>query len=192
MQFAVLTGLIGGLVGLVGGGIAFFNSYMGVRWKRAELANSYIKDFNANPELVFAGRCLDWNGGKLALPDALQAYMPNGEKVIAHDKSAYYRSISPSLRVGELDDDPRCQIYRTSLDTFLSWLALVASAIDRKIFVINDIEEVAYWVSKIESEPPVMLFIKAFGYETGFDRLRKQCRSGRSSYKNWHFLPWLS
>lgn len=192
MQIAVLTALLGGLVGLFGGGVAFFNSYMGVRWKRAELANNYIKDFNANPELVFAGRCLDWNGGKLAIPDNLQAYMRNGEKVIDHDKDVYRQSISPYLQVNELDNDPRCQIYRTSLDTFLSWLALVASAVDRQLFMINDVEDAVYWVAKVESEPAVMTFIKSYGYEPGFEKLRKQCQTKRSAYKGWQFLPWNS
>ena len=190
MEVAVLTGLFGGLVGLFGGGIAFFNSYMGVRWRRAELANSYMKDFNANDELVFAGRCLDWNGGMLALPVSLQPYMPDGSKVIDHNKSIYYRSISPNLQVNELSDDPRCQIYRTSIDTFLSWLSLVASAIDRGVFNVNDIEDVAYWVAKIESEPHVMSFIEAYGYGSGFEKLRIQCRTKRSNYKEWRFLPW--
>jgi hypothetical protein len=53
----------GAFAGLVGGGVALFNSWKAVCWKRAELANTYMKDFNANEELVFAGRCLDWNGG---------------------------------------------------------------------------------------------------------------------------------
>jgi hypothetical protein len=58
----------GAFVGLVGGGVALFNSWKAVCWKRAELANSYLRDFDSNPELVFAGLCLDWQGGKLALP----------------------------------------------------------------------------------------------------------------------------
>lgn len=190
VEIAVLTGLLGGTVGLFGGGIAFFNSYMGVRWKRAELANSYVKDFNANAELVFAGRCLDWNGGKLALPETLQPYMPDGAKVIDHNKSVYYRSISPNLQIAEMNDDPRCQIYRTSIDTFLSWLSLVSSAIDRGVFKVNDIEDVAYWVAKIESEPQVLRFIQAFGYESAFQKLRRQCRTRNSNYKEWRFLPW--
>ena len=190
MEVAILTGLFGGMVGLLGGGIAVFNSYMGVRWKRAELANSYMKDFNANAELVFAGRCLDWNGGKLALPDSLQPYMSDGAKIIEHDKDIYYRSINPILKLDELNGDPRLQIYRTSIDTFLSWLALVGSAVDRGIFRIQDIEDVAYWVSKIEPEPKVLAFIKSFGYESGFRKLRVQCRTRNSNYRDWRFLPW--
>ena len=59
---ATAIAYVGAFVGLVGGGVALFNSWKAVCWKRAELANGYLKDFNRNPELVFAGRCLDWNG----------------------------------------------------------------------------------------------------------------------------------
>ena len=52
-----------GVLGLTGGVVALLNYRKAVLWKRAELANNYLKDFNNNPELVFVGRCLDWNGG---------------------------------------------------------------------------------------------------------------------------------
>src|SRR5438309_12103168 len=72
---------VGVFGGLVAGAVALFNSWKSVRWKRAELANNYLKDFNSSPELVFASRCLDWNGGKLALPESLRPYMPDGGTV---------------------------------------------------------------------------------------------------------------
>ena len=45
-----------GVLGLAGGAVAWLNYRKAVLWKRAELANNYLKDFNNNPELVFAGR----------------------------------------------------------------------------------------------------------------------------------------
>src|SRR5436189_2549830 len=108
----------GAFVGLVGGGVALFNARKAVCWKRAELANTYLKDFNNNPELVFAGRCLDWNGGKLILPESLRPYMPDGEKVIVHDRHVFATALSPHLQIGDMDEDPRIQIYRTSMDSF--------------------------------------------------------------------------
>ena len=81
-EIATAIAYVGAFVGLVGGGVALFNSWKAVCWKRAELANNYLKDFNNNPELVFAGRCLDWNGGKLVLPESLRPYMPDGAHFI--------------------------------------------------------------------------------------------------------------
>jgi hypothetical protein len=57
--------------------------------------------------------------------------------------------------------DPRIQVYRTSMDSFLSWLSLVASGLNRRLFLVEDIEEVGYWVSKIQSETIVHGFIAA-------------------------------
>jgi hypothetical protein len=156
---------VGAFVGLVGGGVALFNSWKAVCWKRAELANSYLKDFNGNAELVFAGRCLDWNGGKLILPESLRPYMPKGTAVIEHDREIFWRALDPHLKLGEMDSDPRIQIYRISIDSFLSWLCLVSSAIDRKLFSAADIHDVGYWVAKIESEVALHPFIVGFGYE---------------------------
>jgi hypothetical protein len=108
------------VLGLTGGGVALLNYRKAVLWKRAELANNYLKDFNNNPELVFAGRCLDWNGGKLT--ESLRPYMPNGEQFIQHDRRIFAEALRPDLRIHEMEDDPRIQIYRTLMDSFLSWL----------------------------------------------------------------------
>jgi hypothetical protein len=184
---ATAIAYVGAFMGLVGGGFALFNARKAVCWKRAELANTYMKEFNNNPELVFAGRCLDWQGGKLIVPESLCAYLPDGAKVIEHDRTVYAAAVSPFLQVGDMDDDPRVQIYRTSLDMFLSWLALVASALDRKLFLVADIHDVGYWVAKIESEVVIHPFIVAYGYATSLQKLIRLYRHKNSDYKNWVF-----
>src|SRR6266849_158633 len=104
---ATAIAYVGAFVGLVGGGVSLFNTRKAVCWKRAELANTYLKDFNNNPELVFAGRCLDWNGGKLILPESLRPYMPDGAQIIDHDRHVFAHALRPDLQLGEMDDDPR-------------------------------------------------------------------------------------
>jgi hypothetical protein len=186
---ATAIAYVGAFVGLIGGGVSLFNSRKAVRRKRAELANSYLKDFNTNPELVFAGRCLDWNGGKLIVPESLRPYLPDGEKVILHDRAIFARALSPHLQLGEMDDDPRIQIYRTSMDSFLSWMSLAASAIERKLFMVADLQEIGYWVAKIQSEIVLHPFIVAFGYEENIEKLIRWYREKKSPYKNWIFPP---
>jgi hypothetical protein len=176
-----------GVLGLTGGVVALLNYRKAVLWKRAELANNYLKDFNNNPELVFAGRCLDWNGGKLVLPDNLRPYMLNGEQFIQHDRRIFAIALRPDLKVHEMEADPRIQIYRTSMDSFLSWLSLVASALDRKLFVVADLQDVGYWVAKIQSEVVVHGFIVAYGYQENMEKLINLYRREKSPYQNWMF-----
>ena len=184
---ATAIAYVGAFVGLVGGGVALFNSRMAVAWKRAELANSYLKDFNNNPELMFACRCLDWSGGKLIVPESLRPYLADGEKSIQHDRLIFAHALRPDLQIGELDDDPRVQIYRTSMDLFLSWLNLVASCFNRKLFAVADMEEVGYWIAKIQSEPTTHNFICAYGYQENINKLVVMYRRKRSPYKYWVF-----
>ena len=186
-EAATAIAYVGALVGLIGGGVALFNSWKAVCWKRAELANSFLRDFNNNPELVFAGRCLDWNGGKLILPESLRPYMPNGESIIEHDRVIFAKALRPDLRINEMDEDPRIQIYRTSIDSFLTWLCLVASALDRKLFLVADIQDVGYWVAKIESEVILAPFIVGYGYQENIEKLIRYYRSKPSPYRNWVF-----
>ena len=172
--------------GLVGGAVALFNSRKSVCWKRAELANNYMKDFNNSQELVFAGRCLDWNGGKLILPESLRPYADNAQ-TIEHDRLVFARALRPDLQLSEMNDDPRIQIYRTSMDSFLSWLSLVSSAIERKLFLAADIQDVGYWVAKIQSEVDLHGFIIAYGYGESIQRLVRTFRRNKSLYQKWVF-----
>ena len=158
-----------------------------LRWKRAELANNYLKDFNNNAELVFASRCLDWNGGKLVIPESLRPYMPDGAQFIQHDRSVFAKALRPDLLIREMDEDPRIQVYRTSMDSFLSWLSLVASALDRKLFVAEDMHDVGYWVAKIESEVVLHPFIVAYGYKDSIEKLIRCYRRKGSPYNDWVF-----
>jgi hypothetical protein len=179
--------VVGTFATVVGATVALFNSWKAVSWKRAELANNYLKDFNSNPELVFAGRCLDWNGGRLVLPESLRPYLPDNAQLIQHDRSVFAESLSPDLQISELDKDPRIQIYRTSMDSFLSWLSLVASALDRKLFLVADIQDVGYWVAKIESEVVLHPFIIAYGYNENIKKLIRIYRQKKTPYRNWVF-----
>jgi hypothetical protein len=184
---ATAIAYVGAFAGLVGGGVALFNSWKSVCWKRAELANTYLKDFNNNSELVFAGRCLDWNGGKLILPESLRPYMPDNAATIEHDRKIFAIALRPDLQIGDMDDDPRIQIYRTSMDSFLSWLCLVSSALERKLFYVADIQDVGYWVAKIQSERDLHPFIIAYGYQENIERLIRVFRQHKSPYKDWVF-----
>lgn len=173
--------------GLVAGGVALFNSRKAVCWKRAELANNYMKDFNNTEELVFAGRCLDWNGGKLVLPESLRAYTPDNARIIEHDRCIFAKALRPDLQLSEMNTDARIQIYRTSMDSFLSWLSLVSSALDRKLFLAADIQDVGYWIAKIQSEVDLHPFILAYGYGESIQRLVRIFRRKRSVYRDWVF-----
>ena len=181
--------LVGLFATLVGAAVALFNSWKAVCWKRAELANSYIKEFNSNDEMVFRLKVAAsiGEGGRLFLPEKLRAYLPDNAQFIEHDKKIMAIALSPTLTLEE-DNDPRIQIYRTSMDLFLSWLSLVASGLNRKLFLVADIEEVGYWVSKIQSEPIVHGFIIAYGYQERMLTLIKAFRRKRNPYRNWHFI----
>lgn len=73
------------------------------------------------------------------------------------------------------------------MDSFLSWLGLVASALDRKLFLVADMQDVGYWVAKIQSELVVHPFIVAYGYQENIEKLIRFYRTKRSPYKNWVF-----
>ena len=121
------------------------------------------------------------------LPESLRPYMPNAEQFIQHDRRVFAEALRPDLQIHEMEEDPRIQIYRTSMDSFLSSMSLVASALDRKLFAVADLQDVGYWVAKIQSEVVVHGFIVAYGYRENMEKLIHLYRRKRSPYKNWVF-----
>gem|GEM_PF-6562461 len=73
------------------------------------------------------------------------------------------------------------------MDSFLSWLSLVASALDRKLFLAEDMQDVGYWVAKIQSEVALHPFIVAYGYQENIEKLIRFYRRKGGPYKNWVF-----
>lgn len=66
-------------------------------------------------------------------------------------------------------------------------MSLVASALDRKLFLVADMQDVGYWVAKIESEVALHGFIVGYGYQENIEKLIHWYRVKRSPYKDWTF-----
>jgi hypothetical protein len=66
-------------------------------------------------------------------------------------------------------------------------LGLVASALDRELFFVADMQDVGYWVAKVQSEVVLHPFIVAYGYKENIEKLIRLYRGKQSPYKNWVF-----
>jgi hypothetical protein len=160
---------------LVGGAIALLNARNSIRWKRAELASGHLQELTSNDELVFACRALDWNGGLLVVPERLRPLLQtnDGRQVIVHEPAVLEKAMRPDLLITEMQQDARLQLYRTAMDSLLSWLSLVRKALDRDLFEPADIEPVAYWLDRIVTAGFLGDFIRIFGYQRDIEDLRK-------------------
>ena len=178
----------GATVAAGGWGVSLFNAWKAVRWKRAELASTYLRDLTANPVLVFACRALEWNGGRLVVPEALRPLLPGKAECIDHDPAMIRRAMAPDLTLSDMAAEPRLQLYRTAMDDLLSWLELIASGLERNLFKATDLPKLAYWVHQIRAVRYLDGFIDDFGYarsmsslERTFARCRGEHRDGRAS-----------
>ena len=184
LEAAIAIAYVGATMGVIGGGIALFNARKTVLWKRAELANSYLRELSSNDELVFACRSLDWNGGILVVPDKLRPLLLGDKKTIAHDPTVLNTALRPGLLISDLEADERIQIYRTALDALLSWLSNLASGLERKLFTAKDLDEVGYWVHHIHNHGELLSFIEAFGYRANMEQLRRAFSYKAESYRD--------
>jgi hypothetical protein len=172
-ETANLVVYAGAIVGLGTLCVAAYNSRKAVQWKRAEFANAYLKDLLGDEELVFALRALEWSGGRLAVPQRLVPLMPGEEKAMEHSREVLHEAMALGLSVPMMVSDPRLQIYRTTMDSLLSWFALVDQALERGLFAPADIVEAEYWVRKVSEARFLQGYIKVFKYDEPLSRLRR-------------------
>jgi hypothetical protein len=175
-------------MGVVGGGIALFNAKKAVLWKRAELANTHLRELTSNEDWVFACRALDWNGGLLVVPEKLRPLLAGDKKNIVHNMLILIKAVDPHLLLSDLEKDERLQIYRTAVDTLLSWLAVIESGLERELFVAKDLDEVGYWVLHIQNYNELDGFIKEFGYMESMLKLRNSFSYKAVSYRRGRLL----
>jgi hypothetical protein len=156
---------------IIGGGVALYNARNAVRWKRAELASSYLRDLTTNPVLIFACRALTWDGGRLAVPESLEPVLGLSTLSIEHDPRLLREAMKLDLSLPAMQAEPRLQVYRMAMDDLLSWLEFVANALDRRLFHANDLKVVAYWIGKVD-DPAYHDFIDEFDYGPSMKRLK--------------------
>ncbi|HVV27876.1 MAG TPA: hypothetical protein VHC40_07905 [Rhizomicrobium sp.] len=164
---------IGLFLAFVGGCVALFNARQAVLWKRAELANNYLKELTSDDVLVFACRALDWDVGRLAVPRALIPLLPDKADYIIHDEEVLKSAMPAQMDLDDLMRDPRLQLYRTAMDSLLSWMSIVSNALKRNLCGPGDIREIAYWVDVIEDAGFLEPFIDEYGYRESQTRLRQ-------------------
>jgi hypothetical protein len=161
--------------------VALYNADKSVQWKQAEIAARFMKDFGESDELLFAARAIDRNAGLLAVPEELQAYFAEPKRLIDHNYGILNKALT-KLTFGEIKKNPELQIYRTCVDSFLTWLSVIANGLDRGLFTKDDMPEIGYWVAKIKTMPYLMQFIGDYDYEVFFKRLEWHYRDDKNKW----------
>jgi hypothetical protein len=168
-------------LGIIAGIATFLNYRNSVRWKHAELASKHLMELNSDAVLLFACRSLDWDIGILVIPESLQPIVANDRVpppiVIAHDKKRIAEAMVPDPHVHDAVQTTELQLYRTAIDSLLSWLSVVRQGLGRKLFTEGDIEPVAWWVFRVEQlYPQLEGYLMRFGYREDIDDLRRRFR----------------
>jgi hypothetical protein len=55
------------------------------------------------------------------------------------------------------------------------------------LFLVADIQDVGYWVAKIQSEVVLHRFIIGYGYQENIEKLICLYRQKKTPYRNWVF-----
>jgi hypothetical protein len=178
MQWVDIVNKLGTMaIAGIGAVYAYWQYRQAQIWKRSDLAATLVAQFDADEELAFACRALDWGIGPLIVParyQPLQIDVDESQRAIMqHDTAIMYDAMRPNLQESTLKD-PRGLIYRYCFDKLLSHLDHINQLVERRQLDINDLDATRYWLERLAryEYPPhghdtadvFQPFIKAVGY----------------------------
>jgi hypothetical protein len=131
--------------------IANTNAENAARWKRAELASSYLVPLFQDDELAFALRCIDWGTGVIPIPQRHLA-MFGDQKTIEHDPALLVRAMKPIL-TRDVRDNPQGMLYRLAFDALFTRLEWIGYRVSSGLIRIEDVPDLKYWMNALSNWP---------------------------------------
>ncbi len=154
--------------------IALKSADNAARWKRAELAASYLTPLFEDDELVFALRCLDWGKGFIPIPER---HLPmfekcQNQKTIEHEPEILATAMEPLLRREIYQNpDPKGMLYRLALDALFTRFEWIGHRVSNGLIEIDDVADLEYWMRMLAAWPYTtgnrqlfLDFLEAAGY----------------------------
>jgi hypothetical protein len=132
--------------------VANANAENAARWKRAELASSYLIPLFEDAELAFALRCIDWGRGVIPIPERHLAMFPAEKKTIEHDPDLVAAAMEPMLR-HDVSINPQGMLYRLALDALFTRFEWIGYRVSNGLIQIDDVRDLAYWMKALADWP---------------------------------------
>jgi hypothetical protein len=160
--------------------IANANAENAARWKRAELASSYLIPLFEDAELGFALRCIDWGKGVIPVPERHLA-MFRGEKTIEHKPVLVVQAMEPVLRP-DVSSNPQGMLYRLALDALFTRFEWIGYRVSNNLIQIEDVPDLEYWMKSLADWPYApspdkrgvfLTFLRAAGYEQTLELMKR-------------------
>jgi hypothetical protein len=154
--------------------IANTNAENAARWKRAELASSYLAPLFTDDELAFALRCIDWGTGQIPIPERHRPMFGGTATTIEHDRTLLARAMIPQLQP-DVRSNNQAMLYRLALDALFTRLEWIGYRVSSGLIHIEDVPDLKYWMGALAAwgyAPPgvdpaevFLPFLRATGYE---------------------------
>jgi hypothetical protein len=166
--------------------IANENAINAARWKRAELAASYLAPLFSDDELAFALRCLDWGVGRMVVPEKHRIMM--GVSQVEHDPALVVRAMRPRLTPDVLET-PQAMLYRLAIDALFVRLEFIGHRVASGLITVADIRDIESYLRLISDWPYAPQgdrgtdvfrpFLEAFNYAQTLGLMQRLDRHGR-------------
>jgi hypothetical protein len=140
------------------------------RWRRVEFVRSVIDQLNADEEVQFCLRALDWGIGPISVPPKHRLIFEDRRDVIPHDTDIMEEALQIELSP-KWTSTPEILVYRLSFDHFFSAIANIVTFGARLGDEFTDDVGLSYYKDLIRSPPylkwrsdtsPLFDFVKTF------------------------------
>ena len=168
------AGIVIGVTSLVVGLVQYKKAQ---DWKKSEFAARQLEMLHTEPMLMIATKALEWKKRDFPMPAQYQGIY--NTKTFHHSSADMERAMAPGTEEKQ-DVDMMEALYPDIFDKFFDHLKRMDHYIDVELFTIEDIDEVCYWVDRVENPEFVekkdlfKTYLKAYGYEAVL-KLMKRC-----------------
>lgn len=164
-DLADLTSSVAVLGGLIGFAFGLYKYTVAQRWKKSELAASFLEQLVSDPQLALCCQMLDYSSRRFVVPEMFRPI--SNEETFLHNWEDLIKGMLPEYDQSRFSWQQT--LYRDLFDHFFGYLERVNHYISINLIDIRDLRSLSYWLDQIKQprfvkEPVFMKFIEAYEY----------------------------
>ncbi len=166
IDFETGLSMFGGMIAVAGFWLGFFQYIRTRRWERTRAATAQLRQLHEDPWLSLACLMLDWSDRSVLVPADFQEIL--GRKTMMHTTMTLKEGLTPHNL--ETQFNPEHVLYRDVFDRFYTYLEEVEHAIHRKLYSVEDVRPLRYWLEalfthRFHDSTVFLNFAKAYNYD---------------------------
>src|SRR5437867_1519046 len=142
MEIKEAIALAGVIIGLIGFAFALYQYRISQKWKKSEFAAKQLELLSSDTDIAFCCQVLDYSARRMPTPEKYRVFTEDTSFV--HDHKLLVNALQ--LEGGRDHFEWPLVIYRDAFDRFFGYLESIEHYISIRLFTIQDVSSLKYWL----------------------------------------------